>query len=172
MVGPTLSNEIFKSDNPTEPPSHEPSFHSVISSLPRSGYPGGRGKYRVRRAPIDRPNRIKGNIEDFANLSLLAILPEMFLSQQARDVHMDLLFLLLFSQRREKGVERWGAFVHWKSLLRLSTVDTIGMVFGAYFFILSDGVRCSIRCYLLFVVFGEIFGFFLKFVHRVSLLYL
>lgn len=39
-------------------------------------------------------------------------------------------------------------------------------------FILSDGVRCSIRCYLLFVVFGEIFGFFLKFVHRVSLLYL
>lgn len=51
MVGRTLSNEIFKSDNPTEPPSHEPSFHSVISSLPRSGYPGGRGKYRVRRAP-------------------------------------------------------------------------------------------------------------------------
>lgn len=131
MVGPTLSNEIFKSDNPTEPPSHEPSFHSVISSLPWSGYPGGRGKYRVRRAPIDRPNRIKGNIEDFANLSLLAILPEMFLSQQARDVRMDLLFLLLFSQRREKGVERWGAFVHWKSLLRLSTVDTIG-IFGAY----------------------------------------
>lgn len=43
-------------------------------------------------------------------------------------------------------------------------------------FILSDGVRCSIKCsikcYLLFVVFGEIFGFFLKFVHRVSLLYL
>lgn len=111
---PTLSNEIFKSDNPTEPPSHEPSFHSVISSLPRSGYPGGRGKYRVRRAPIDRPNRIKGNIEDSAKLLSF---------RRARDVSlatsMDLLFLFLFfwgkreeEERRKSNDGEWGgAFV-------------------------------------------------------------
>lgn len=106
---PTLSNEIFKSDNPTEPPSHEPSFHSVISSLPRSGYPGGRGKYRVRRAPIDRPNRIKGNIEDSAKLLSF---------RRARDVSlatsMDLLFLFLFflgNEERRKSKGSGKAFV-------------------------------------------------------------
>lgn len=110
---PTLSNEIFKSDNPTEPPSHEPSFHSVISSLPRSGYPGGRGKYRVRRAPIDRPNRIKGNIEDSAKLLSF---------RRARDVSlatsMDLLFLFLFFWgKREEEERRKSNDGEWEGLL-------------------------------------------------------
>lgn len=172
MVGPTLSNEIFKSDNPTEPPSHEPSFHSVISSLPRSGYPGGRGKYRVRRAPIDRPNRIKGNIEDFANLSLLAISSrDVSLATSTRRTYGSFFSSSFFATKRE-GSGMMGGFC---ALEKFATVidgghnrDGIWRVF----LYLIWCVRCSIRCYLLFVVFGEIFGFFLKFVHRVSLLYL
>lgn len=122
MVGRTLSNEIFKSDNPTEPPSHEPSFHSVISSLPRSGYPGGRGKYRVRRAPdwSAQPD-LKG-----ISKTLRTSLPsrrsstDVSLSQQVR---MDLLFLPLFflfffwGNEESRTTGGWLAFVHWKSVV-------------------------------------------------------
>lgn len=136
MVGPTLSNEIFKSDNPTEPPSHEPSFHSVISSLRGVDIPGDVASIGSAEPRLIGPTGLKGISKTLRTSLFSPSLPEMFLSQQVRDVRMDLFFLLLFSQRREKGVERWGAFVHWKSLLRLSTVDTIGMVFGAFLYLI------------------------------------
>lgn len=108
---PTLSNEIFKSDNPTEPPSHEPSFHSVISSLPRRI---SRGDVASIGSRLIGPTGLKGISKTLRTLA--RPFPPFFhaiLSQQVWSRVWIAFFFFSFFLCATKG-EGSGVFVHWK----------------------------------------------------------